>query len=159
VSPARGQASPSPPFFLGLTLPPFPTAVCLGELDAVRPPSSWHAALHVDAASLRLSAALPGPVPPLLRRRFLTCHKNSRLVAWGGKRHFGWSRGGEKLPATRGLDLLCQGRGILPGRAGQCGPLERGVVACHEGRELLKCPWDQPWPHQHLLCSCRGELG
>lgn len=46
-------------------------------------------------------------LPPFLRHRFLTCFENSRLVAWEGKPYFEWSRGGEELPITKGLDLLC----------------------------------------------------
>lgn len=61
---SRQGSSFSTVIFLGLNLPPFPVAVCLGKLDTVRPLSSWHAALHVDAASLRLRAVLPGLAPP-----------------------------------------------------------------------------------------------
>lgn len=104
---ARG--GPSSPLFLGLNLPPFPAAVRLGELDAVRPPSSWHAALHVDAASPRLGASLPGLLPPSSAAAFSPAVKIA-----------GWLRG----------KVNC----ILDGlRAGKSCPQRGGWICCAGG--------------------------
>lgn len=141
-------------------MPPFATAVCLGELDAVRPPSSWHTALHVDAASLWLGASLPGLLlPPSSAAAFSPAVKIAGCLRGKVNSILGGLRVGKNCPQRGGWICGVGHRGparqsrtrwsIGTGRAAGGSQLAVKGGSC--------CGPHQP--HQHLLCSCWSHTG